>query len=133
MGEDISQIANSYKIKSIKADGMDVLDVRKKTESALQEIREGNGPILLEAKCYRFRGHSVQDPQFYRDKQEIEKWTNRDPIQTFKKFLLESGILFEDEIHKSERKIREQVEAAVEFAQASPLPHIESAYEHIYA
>ena len=133
IGENINQIANSYNIKSIQADGMDVLDVRQKTESALQEIRNGNGPILIEAKCYRFRGHSVQDPQFYRDKEEIEKWTNRDPIKTFKNFLIESGILFEDEIQKSERKIRGQVEAAVEFAQTSPLPHIESAYEHIYA
>ena len=103
--KNINKIANSYNIKSIQADGMDVLDVRQKTESALQEIRDGNGPILIEAKCYRFRGHSVQDPQFYRDKEEIEKWTNRDPIKTFKNFLIESGILFEDEIQKSEKKI----------------------------
>ena len=133
MGENISKIADSYSVKSIQADGMDVLDVAKKTKSAIEEIRKGNGPVLIEAKCYRFRGHSVQDPQFYRDKEEIEKWSNRDPIQTFKNFLIESGTLFEDEIQKTERKIREQVEVAVKFAQHSPLHHIESAYQQIYA
>ena len=89
---EIRQKAEGYGIPNARVDGMDVMAVNAAAEEHLAYIREGNGPFFLEAITYRFRGHSMGDPERYREKDEIEKWKEEDPIGIYRKYLVEKEI-----------------------------------------
>ena len=124
---------NGYAIPGERVDGMDVMAVYEASKKALEHIRSGNGPYFLEIITYRFRGHSMGDPERYREKDEIEKWQEDDPIGRYQKYLLEKSIATEAEVAEVEKDANDEVEAAVQFAENSPEPAPEALFEHIYA
>jgi pyruvate dehydrogenase E1 component alpha subunit len=129
----ISDRATAYGIPGLTVDGNDVIAVYEAVSEAVKRARNGNGPTLIEAKTYRWRGHFEGDPVLYRPQEELEEWKKRDPIKLFKERLVNSGIATEDEIAQIEKKIEEEVEEAVKFAEESPYPNLEETLEDVYA
>ncbi|MCB9134859.1 MAG: pyruvate dehydrogenase (acetyl-transferring) E1 component subunit alpha [Anaerolineales bacterium] len=124
---------SGYAIPGERVDGMNVMAVYEASKKALDHIRAGNGPYFLEIMTYRFRGHSMGDPERYREKSEIEKWQEDDPIGKYQKYILENGITSEAELAQTEQDANAEADAAVQFAENSPEPAPEALYEHIYA
>ncbi len=115
-----------------QVDGMDVLAVREAAREATQYVRDGKGPLILECKTYRYRGHSMSDPAKYRTKEEVQKMrTEHDPIEQLRKKLLADGVLDEDSIKKVDREVKEVVGAAADFAQSSPEPDPSELYTDV--
>jgi pyruvate dehydrogenase E1 component alpha subunit len=112
---------------------MDVEAVHEAAERAVARARAGEGPTLLEALTYRFRGHSMQDPQYYRSKEEIEEYRKRDPITLFQGKLLADGLVTEAELRDIDERIEAEVDAAVRFADESPAPDPSTLLDHLYA
>jgi pyruvate dehydrogenase E1 component alpha subunit len=113
----------SFNIPGQEVDGMDVLAVRQAGLRAVEHARSGKGPILLEMKTYRYRGHSMSDPAKYRTKEEVDSIrSQRDPIEHVKKLVTDAGHASEDELKDIDREIRAVVSASAEFAQQSPEP-----------
>jgi pyruvate dehydrogenase E1 component alpha subunit len=131
--EEIRQKAEGYNIPNERIDGMNVMTVCAAAEEHLEFVRQGNGPFFLEVVTYRYRGHSMGDPERYREKVEIEKWQEEDPIGIYHKHLLAEGIASEDELDDIETKVEAEVEDAIEFAESSPDPEPEALFEDIYA
>lgn len=115
---DIHRKAEAYRIGSCRVDGMDVVAVEAATRVALEHVRRGEGPQFLECQTYRFRAHSMFDAQLYRDKSEVERWKERDPIKRFAEWSLGSGLLHKADIADLEKAAAMEVEAAVAFAEA---------------
>ena len=112
-----------YGIPGERVDGMDVFTVQAAARQALDYIRSGNGPYLLEVMTYRYRGHSISDPGKYRSKEEVEQYrTERDPIEAIKKMLAAEGVS-EDDLKPIDREIKDIVTEAADFAQQSPEPN----------
>lgn len=130
---DIAQKGCAYEIASEFVDGMDVLAVREAVMRAVERGRKQSLPTLLEVRTYRFMGHSMSDPGNYRTRAEIEKYQERDPIKLFSASLLEEKIIDEKGLEEIDKKIREEVEDAVRFADESPLPEPEELYTDVYA
>ena len=128
---DIAHKAEGYGVANIAVDGMDVLAVEEVTRRAVELIRLGGGPFLLEAKTYRFRAHSMYDPELYRDKEEVEIWKRRDPITTFTARLQKEGLLTEADFAKMEAEVAAEVEEAVAFAEAGPFEPAEALTEDV--
>ncbi len=116
---DISRKASSYGLASNAVDGMDVLATEAAAKQAAQSVRSGNGPFLLELRTYRFRAHSMADPDLYRTKAEIEEWKKRDPILLFQSRLREWGFLAEPDLNHIEAEIGAEIDDAVQFAEDS--------------
>ncbi|MES2984877.1 MAG: pyruvate dehydrogenase (acetyl-transferring) E1 component subunit alpha [Pseudomonadota bacterium] len=113
----------SFGIPGVQVDGMDVLKVYEAAKKAIDYVRSGKGPMLLEVKTYRYRGHSMSDPAKYRSKEEVEDYKeHRDPINQFRKYLLTEKVANEAAIKKIEDDIKAQVNDAAEFAKTSPEP-----------
>jgi len=129
---EIRQKAEGYGMKSSHVDGMNLIAVREAAEAALQYVKSGKGPYLLEAMTYRFRGHSMGDPERYRKQDEVHLWQENDPIGIYQKYLEESHTATERELLELNRKANEEIQKAVEFAEASPEPAPEELFEHIY-
>jgi len=130
---EIYQKARGYGMPGDKFDGMDILTVRDHVKTAVERARHGGGPSLLEAMTYRFRGHSMADPQLYRDKTEIEEWrTSRDPILLLANKMYERGVFTEEDTKQVEQQVEQQITAAVKFAEESPFPKPEELYDNIY-
>ena len=130
---DLSKKAEGYGISGTRIDGMDVMAVRESVAEGLRIAREESRPTLLEAFTYRYRGHSAADPEVYRDAAEVEEWQQKDPIETFARRCVEAGVLGEREVQQARDAADEQVVAAVEFADASPEPALDTMYEGLYA
>ncbi len=111
--------AAAYEVPAWSVDGMDVLAVRESAGRAIEAIRSGGGPHFLEARTYRFRAHSMFDPERYRDKAEVEKWRQHDPIDALVDRLTESGELDADALAEIEREVTAEIDDAVEFADTS--------------
>jgi len=122
---DISRKAGAYGMPSSAVDGMDVLAVEAATQEAANFVRKGDGPYLLELRTYRFRAHSMSDPDLYRTKEEIESWKKRDPIPLFENKLKEQGLLSDSDIAGIESEVGLEIEDAVRFAEASPREPVE--------
>ncbi|MPT48169.1 MAG: pyruvate dehydrogenase (acetyl-transferring) E1 component subunit alpha [Sphingobium sp.] len=121
----------SFRIPGLQVNGMDVLAVRAATEEALKWVQAGKGPILLEMKTYRYRGHSMSDPAKYRSREEVQEVREKsDPIEGVKKYLEEAGISA-DEIKIIDQDIRKIVNASAEFAEVSPEPEIAELYTDV--
>ncbi len=123
----------SFGIPGEEVDGMDVLAVQAAGRKAVARARAGQGPTLLEMKTYRYRGHSMSDPAKYRTKEEVDAFkTQRDPIDHLKKLLIEGGHADEEALKTIDRKARETVAAAAQFAQESPEPPVSELMTDIY-
>ncbi|MFZ2980472.1 MULTISPECIES: pyruvate dehydrogenase (acetyl-transferring) E1 component subunit alpha [unclassified Sphingobium] len=121
----------SFRIPGIQVNGMDVLAVRGATEEALKWVQAGKGPILLEMKTYRYRGHSMSDPAKYRSREEVQEMRDKsDPIEGAKAYLLKAGVS-EDEIKKMDQDIRKIVSEAADFAESSPEPDAAELYTDV--
>jgi pyruvate dehydrogenase E1 component alpha subunit len=129
---DLSKKAEGYGIPGERVDGMDVIAVREHVEERIRLAREERRPTLLEAFTYRYRGHSAADPEVYRGREEVEEWREKDPIESFGRRCVEAGVLGERELEEIRGKVDQQVKAAVEFADASPEPELDTLYEHLY-
>ena len=130
---DISKKACAYEMASEFVDGLDVLAVREATQRAVERARKDYLPTLLEIRTYRFMGHSMSDPGNYRTRAEIEKYQERDPIKLFSASLLEEKIVDEKTLEEMDRKIHEEVEDSLRFADESPLPDPSELYTDVYA
>ncbi len=121
----------SFRIPGIQVDGMDVLAVRGAAEVAVEWVRSGKGPILLEMKTYRYRGHSMSDPAKYRSRDEVQEVREKsDPIERAKAELLEFGVK-EEELKTLDKEIRKIVSEAADFAETSPEPDVKELYTDI--
>ncbi len=129
---EIRRKADGYGMKNDVVDGMDVMAVREKALSIFEEVRNGSGPQFLEIKTYRFRGHSMGDPERYRKQEEVHAWQENDPIGIFHRYLLEQKIAAEAELQEVVVQAEAEVKAAVEFAESSPEPAPEALYENVY-
>ncbi len=131
---DFSKRGASFGIPGVQVDGMDVEAVQKAGEEAMAHCRSGKGPIILEMKTYRYRGHSMSDPAKYRTKEELtEVREKRDPIENFGKKLIERGIVNEEDLKQMDAGVKATVIAAAEFATESPEPGLAELYTDIYA
>lgn len=130
--ENIADRAEGYGIPGVIVDGMDVLAVRDASEVAVDRARTGKGPTLIEAKTYRFMGHSRGDPGQYRSQEELEKWQARDPIQKFQKYLQDQGVDLTT-IETIEKSIEDSISLALDFALNAPEPLPSETYTHVYA
>lgn len=130
---DLYKRAESYGMKGESFDGMDVLASYEATKRAVEHIKAGNGPVLLEAKTYRFRGHSMADPEMYRKKEEVEVWKQRDPLPTWRKRLLVDGLATEAELAAVEQSASDEADESVRFADESPDPELSTLTDYIYA
>ena len=115
---DLTVKASSYKVESIAADGMDVIACRDATQQGVDHIRSTGGPFFIEFRTYRFRAHSMFDPELYRDKGEVAQWRERDPIPAFTDQCLRDGTLNSDDVASIEQAADREVEDAVAFAEA---------------
>jgi len=122
---DIQAKARAYGMRGQAVDGMDVLAVEAAVARAVETIREGAGPFLLEARTYRYRAHSMYDPELYRDKAEVAQWRQRCPIESFATKLRNSGLLAETDSKELEATVAAQVSEAVAAAEAGPWEPIE--------
>jgi TPP-dependent pyruvate/acetoin dehydrogenase alpha subunit len=128
----IADRAKSYGIPGLIADGMDVMAVRDVTEQAVDRAREGHGPTLIEAKTYRFMGHSRGDPGQYRSQEELEQWQAKDPIPNYRRYLQDQGVA-QAKIESIESLVEEAVAEALDFAMNAPDPLPSDTYSHVYA
>ncbi|WP_343227931.1 pyruvate dehydrogenase (acetyl-transferring) E1 component subunit alpha [Stakelama flava] len=121
----------SFRIPGIQVDGMDVLAARGATETALEWVRSGKGPIILEMKTYRYRGHSMSDPAKYRSREEVQSVRDKsDPIEHVKRELADAGVA-EDEMKAIEKEIRKIVNEAADYAETAPEPEPEELYTDV--
>ena len=124
--------AAAYNMPSDQVDGMDVIAVYESMKQAVEHARSGGGPTLLEVKTYRFRGHSMTDPAYYRTREEEQQWrTTRDPIGIFEKKLLENGLATQAEFDDNDARAIQISEEAAEFADNSPDPSLEELYTDV--
>ncbi len=129
---EIRQKAEGYGIPNERVDGMDVLAVHEATEKALKYIRSGKGPYFLEIMTYRYRGHSMGDPERYRESEEIKKWEESDPIGVFHTYLIKNKKVTKKALEEIEAQVEVEVAEAVEFAENSPDPAPEELFRNIY-
>ncbi|HID54467.1 MAG TPA: thiamine pyrophosphate-dependent dehydrogenase E1 component subunit alpha, partial [Anaerolineae bacterium] len=130
---DLAIRAESYGFPGVIVDGNDVTAVYEATQTARRRALAGEGPTLIEAKTYRFRGHYEGDPQVYRKPGELEAWQARDPVPAFRAELLASGLFDEAQLADMEASVQAQLDEAVAFAAAAPIPAAEEALQGIYA
>jgi pyruvate dehydrogenase E1 component alpha subunit len=129
---DLSKKAEGFGVPGSKCDGMDVLDTEAVIAEAVRCAREERKPQLVEAVTYRFRGHSMADPEEYRTKEEVEEWRQRDPIVTFGKRLVDEDVIAEKDLEKLDEEAMATVDDAVKFADKSPFPDLASLYDDVY-
>lgn len=130
---EIYKKASVFGMAGVEVDGMDVLAVRKAAQEAVARARAGEGPTLIEALTYRFRGHSLADPDEMRQKAEKDAWFSRDPIKKFASYLIEQNIVSQDDLKEIDTRVQESINDAVEFAQSSPEPKPEDLYRYVFA
>lgn len=121
-----------YGIEGVSVDGMDVLAVNAAADHAVTSLRAGGGPFCIEAKTYRFRAHSMFDPDLYRSKEEIEEWKAKGPVLRFREVALASG-LTENDTAGIETEISAEIDAAVAFADSASIEPIETLLDHVHA
>jgi pyruvate dehydrogenase E1 component subunit alpha len=129
---DLSQKAEGMGIPGVRVDGMDVLAVREVVTEHIRMAREDRKPTLIEAFTYRYRGHSAADPEVYREKEEVEEWQQKDPIENFAKRLVKEKVLSAADVDEIREQADRTVTDAVEFADNSPEPPLDSLYDHLY-
>jgi len=129
---ELYKLGESYDIPSAAVDAMNVEAVHLAVAEAADRARRGDGPTLLEFRTYRYKGHSMSDPQKYRSREEVEEYKQRDPIEQVKSTILENKIATEKDLQAIEEKIKLQVAEAVQFSEDSPFPDRSEAYHDVY-
>jgi pyruvate dehydrogenase E1 component alpha subunit len=129
---DLQRKGESLGVPGVRCDGMDVLDTHGVVAEAVRRVREDRRPVLVEAVTYRFRGHSMADPEQYRTKEEVEHWRERDPIPAFAELLVAEGAIDAGEQERIDADAVAKVDAATAFAEASPFPGPETLYDDVY-
>jgi pyruvate dehydrogenase E1 component alpha subunit len=130
---EIHRKADGYAIPNERINGMNVLEVFQASDKILKEVRKGNGPYFLEIVTYRFRGHSMGDPERYRKQDEVRKWQEEDPIGIYNRHLLQEKIASEEELQEIESQVEAELKDAIEFAESSPEPSLDELFKDIYA
>jgi pyruvate dehydrogenase E1 component alpha subunit len=131
---EIRQKAEGYQIPNKCVDGMNVLTVRQVAEEAIEQVRSEKGPYFLEIETYRFRGHSMGDPERYRKAEEVKVWQEEnDPINIYRKILVSQGIATEAELDDLHSRTEKEVQDAIQFAESSPEPPAEALLQDIYS
>jgi TPP-dependent pyruvate/acetoin dehydrogenase alpha subunit len=133
IGTDIHRKAECYRIASEIVDGMDVVAVEAAARRAVQAVRDTRKPYFLECRTYRLRAHSMFDPQFYRDKAEVESWRPREPIVRFQGWLEANHMVHPDDVSRMTSEIDAEIEAAVAFAEAGTWEPVEQLCRFVYA
>lgn len=131
--DDIRQKAEGYRMKNAEVNGMDVMAVYEAAKEAMDYVRKESQPFFLEVDTYRFRGHSMGDPERYRKAEEVKQWQENDPIGIFNKHLLDKKLASRKALDEIEARVEEEVQKAVEFAETSPEPALEELFTDIYA
>ncbi len=129
---EIRMKAAAYGMPSDKVDGMELLAVRESVSQAIEHVRSGKGPFFLEVHTYRYRGHSMGDPERYRKQDVVRRWQGDDPIGKFEKVILEQGVT-QEQVDAAEAEAEKTIAEAVKFAEESPLPPPEELWTDIYA
>ncbi len=129
---DIYKLADAYEMPADSIDGMSPEAVHESVARAVKRAREGDGPTLIEIKTYRYKGHSISDPQKYRTKEEVEEYKQRDPIEMVKKTLLDNKFATAEEIAAIDKRVEQEVEESVKFAEESPWPDDSEVLKDIY-
>jgi pyruvate dehydrogenase E1 component alpha subunit len=129
---EIHRKAQGYGIPGHVVNGMDVLAVRDACDEVVSYVRQGSGPVLLEARCYRYQGHSMTDPGKYRSQAEADLWKKRDAIPRLARHLIEEGIADQARLDEIQAEVNAIVEDAMQYAEQSPEPGPESLYEDLY-
>jgi len=129
---DLSKIGLSYEMPSKSVNGMSPEAVHEAIEEACERARRGDGPTLLDIRTYRYKGHSMSDPQKYRTKEEVAEYMEKDPIEHCLKVIKDNKWLSENEIKDIESWVKKEVEESVEFAENSPYPEAHELYEDVY-
>ena len=130
---EMRQKAEGYGIPNARVDGMNVIEVYQAAQENIANVRSGNGPFFLEAITYRYRGHSMGDPERYRQKDEVKEWQEEDPIGIYRQYLLKKKIVSSEELDDLENKVEAETQDAIEFAESSPEPAPEELFTDIYA
>jgi pyruvate dehydrogenase E1 component alpha subunit len=130
---DLAVKASSYEIPAWPVDGMDVVAVEEATRAAVDGVRHGGRPHFLELRTYRFRAHSMYDPERYRDKEEVEHWKERDPITTFVTRMADEGVPLDDARQRLEADVDDEIDAAVAFAETGTLEPLEDLTRFVYS
>jgi pyruvate dehydrogenase E1 component alpha subunit len=128
----IAEKAAGYNMPTHRVDGQDVLEVYRICSEAYSHARAGNGPVLIGALTYRFRGHSAVDPQLYRSKEEVLERKTNDPVKSFPRWLLETEIVNQSDLERMEQEAQDVVADAVQFADESPEPSLDDLYTNVY-
>ena len=131
--KDLSVRAQSYGIPGVRVDGFDVLAVHEAAIEAVARARRGEGPTLLVTESYRFEGHYTGEPEVYRTRAEVEEHRKLDPIQRFRKYLIDSGEATSDEVSAIDAQVGQEIVDAIQFAKASPPPDPATSMDYIYA
>jgi pyruvate dehydrogenase E1 component alpha subunit len=131
--EELYRFAEPYKMPGVRVDGMDVLDVYGAVTEAAARAREGDGPSLIEAVTYRFRGHSMSDPAEYRSRREERIWQERDPIKSLRRKILHDRRATEARLQEIDAEVAAAIDDAVKFAEESPEPALDELGKHVYA
>ncbi len=129
---DLQRKGESLGVPGMRCDGMDIRDTHRVVCEAVERVREERRPVLIEAVTYRFRGHSMADPEQYRTKEEVARWRERDPLAVYGALLVQEGRITEPELEQLEAEAVARVDGAVAFAEASPFPEVSSLYDDIY-
>jgi pyruvate dehydrogenase E1 component alpha subunit len=129
---DLRRKGEGLGVPGMRCDGMDVVDTHAALSWAVERVRTERRPVLVEAVTYRFRGHSMADPEQYRTKEEVAQWRARDPIPAFGELLVREGVLGGRESEQIDAEAIARVDAAVEFAERSPFPEPETLYNDVY-
>lgn len=130
---EIYEKAAAFGMPGYRVDGMNVVEVWQAAQQAVARARAGEGPTLLECITYRFRGHSLADPDELRDPEEKEFWRQRDPLKQLERYALEHQLLSADDFHTIQEEIHHEVEDAVAFALDSPEPTVDELYRFVFA
>lgn len=131
--DDLARRADAYAMPGVVVDGQDIDVVNEAVNEAIDRARGGGGPTLLEMKTYRYRGHSRADPARYRPEGELERWKERDPIELLAARLADKGRLSTDDLTRMRSEVQDEIDAAAERAQASPVPTLEEIGTYVYA
>ena len=131
--DDVSARAASYNIPGVTVDGNDTIAVYAATLAAAARARTGGGPTLIEAKTYRYKGHSKSDKQRYRTKEEVQEWQEKDPIGRLSRQMIDAGLLTDADLTALEQRVADEIQEAIAYAQASPDPDPASIMEGVYA
>ena len=131
--KDVADRGAAYNIPGIAVDGNDPLAVYEAAAEAVARARAGKGPTLLECKTYRQHGHFEGDPSIYKPKEEQAAWMEKDPMPRYAKFLVENGVMTQEEVDAVDAQVAQEIEDSIAFADAQPFPSVESAVVDVYS